>query len=115
MKKFYFYLLGAITGAVNGIFGSGGGTIAVPMLEKASVDSRKAHASSIAITLPLSVISAIFYAYENTFSFRDALPLIPFGIAGTFIGSHFLKKVPTAWLKQIFGIFLIISGGRLIL
>ena len=115
MKKIYFYILGAITGAVNGIFGSGGGIIAVPMLEKAGFEAKKSHATSIALTLPLSIISSIFYAMENTFSFKDALPLIPFGLAGAVLGSIFLKKVSAVWLKRIFGIFLIVSGGRLLL
>ena len=33
MKKVYLYILGAFVGAANGLFGSGGGIVAVPMLE----------------------------------------------------------------------------------
>ena len=115
MKKIYFYVLGAITGAINGIFGSGGGIIAVPMLNKAGIEAKHSHATSIALTLPLSVVSAIFYAAENTFSFKDALPLIPFGLGGAILGSILLKKISNVWLKRIFGIFLIVSGGRMLL
>ena len=115
MKKFYFHILGAITGAVNGIFGSGGGIIAVPMLNKAGIEARHSHATSIALTLPLSIVSAFFYAAENTFSFKDALPLIPFGLGGAILGSFFLKKISNVWLKRIFGVFLIISGGRMLM
>ena len=60
MKKIYFYILGAVTGAVNGIFGSGGGVVAVPMLNGAGIEAKKSHATSLALTLPLSVISAFF-------------------------------------------------------
>ena len=114
MKKIYFYILGAVTGAINGIFGSGGGVIAVPMLNKAGIETKHSHATSIALTLPLSVVSAIFYAAENTFNINDALPLIPFGLAGVVLGSILLKKLSNVWLKRIFGIFLIISGGRML-
>lgn len=115
MKKFYFYILGAVTGAVNGIFGSGGGIAAVPMLNAAGIEAKKSHATSLALTLPLSVVSAFFYAYENAFDFKDALPLIPFGLAGAVLGSIFLKKVSNKWLKRIFGGFLIFAGGRMLL
>ncbi|MBQ8781715.1 MAG: sulfite exporter TauE/SafE family protein [Oscillospiraceae bacterium] len=115
IKKLYFYILGAVTGAVNGIFGSGGGTVAVPMLDKAGFEPKSSHASSIAITLPLSIVSAVFYAAENAFDFKDALPLIPFGLGGAVLGSIFLKKVSNTWLKILFGAFLIFSGGRMLL
>ena len=113
--KFFYSILGTLTGFANGLFGSGGGMIAVPMLEKADIEQKKAHATSLALTLPLSVVSVIFYALKGTFDFKDALPLIPFGLAGAALGSAFLKKIPAKPLKIIFGIFLIIAGGRLIL
>ena len=61
MGKFYFYILGIITGLANGLFGSGGGIIAVPMLKKSGLSTKEAHATSIALTLPLSIVSSIFY------------------------------------------------------
>lgn len=59
-KKLYFYILGTVTGLCNGLFGSGGGIAAVPMLQKGGVDVKKSHATSLALTLPLSVVSAFF-------------------------------------------------------
>lgn len=111
----YFGVLGGITGLANGFFGSGGGIIAVPMLEKANIEAKKSHATSLALTLPLSIVSMIFYAIDGVFDFKDALPLIPFGLAGAVVGSICLKKVSNKWLKRIFGVFLIIAGGRMIL
>ncbi len=58
--KLYFYIVGAVTGLCNGLFGSGGGIAAVPMLQKGGVDVKNSHATSLALTLPLSVISAFF-------------------------------------------------------
>ena len=52
-KKLYFYILGAVTGICNGLFGSGGGIAAVPMLQKGGVDVKKSHATSLALTLSL--------------------------------------------------------------
>ncbi len=71
--------------------------------------------TSLALTLPLSVVSAFFYAYKSSFRWGDALPLIPFGLAGAVIGGLLMKKIPNTLLKRIFGVILIISGGRLLL
>ncbi len=113
--KFYFGLVGAVTGLCNGLFGSGGGIAAVPMLQKGGMDVKSSHATSLALTLPLSAVSAFFYGYGESFRWGDALPLIPFGLAGAVIGGLLMKKIPTAALKRIFGVILIISGGRLLL
>lgn len=113
--KLYFGMLGAITGIANGLFGSGGGIIAVPMLQKAEIPIKKSHATSLALTLPLSAVSACFYAYKGNFNWSDALPLVPFGLVGAVIGGTFLKKISNIWLKRIFGLILIIAGGRMLL
>ena len=114
MKKFYFYILGIVTGFANGLFGSGGGIIAVPMLERAGLEQKKSHATSISITLPLSIVSAIFYSCKGTFNFSETWPLIPAGLIGAVIGSIFLKKISNNFLRKIFGILLILSGIRML-
>ena len=48
---------GALIGLLNGFFGSGGGILAVTLLQKQGLPSRQAHATSIAIILPLSLVS----------------------------------------------------------
>lgn len=100
---------------MNGLFGSGGGVIAVPMLQKAGVDPRKSHATSIAITLPLSIVSMFFYASKGSIDWKTALPLIPAGLIGALLGGFLLKKIPNTLLRRIFGILLIISGIRMLL
>ena len=84
------------------------------MLEHSGMEQKNSHATSIAITRPLSRVSVIFYAAENSFNISEALPLIPSGLIGAAVGSFVLKKVSNRWLKIIFGVFLIISGGRLL-
>ena len=49
-------LAGAAGGAANGFFGSGGGLLSVPALESGGLETKKAHATSLAIMLPLSVV-----------------------------------------------------------
>ena len=58
-------IIGIITGIANGFLGSGGGTVVVPCLEKfMKTEPHKAHATAIAIILPLTVISAFLYYYK---------------------------------------------------
>ena len=60
-KRWYFIFLGLVAGILNGLFGAGGGVAVVPMLENAGIEPKKAHATSISIILPLSILSGIFY------------------------------------------------------
>ena len=55
-------VIGVTTGMANGLFGSGGGTIAVPaMVHLLGADEHKAHATAISVILPLTVVSSVFY------------------------------------------------------
>ena len=113
MGKLYFYILGIITGLANGLFGAGGGIIAVPMLKRSGLSTKESHATSIALTLPLSIVSSIFYFNTIKDIFSDTLIIISVGLAGSVLGSLIMRKIPSAYLKKAFGIILIISGIRL--
>jgi len=105
--------IGAVTGIANGLFGSGGGIIAVPMLKKSGFETKKAHACSLAVTLPLSAVSAVLY--YDTVPWNQTLLYIPFGLAGAAIGVTVMKKISPKWLSRIFGILLIAAGVRSLL
>ena len=107
--------MGALVGIANGLFGSGGGIVAVPMLKYDKTEVKKAHATSIAITLPLSIISSFVYFSKGSIDIVYALKFIPFGIAGVFIGSKLMMKLSGITLKRIFGVVMIAFGIRLIM
>lgn len=115
MKKSYFYFLGVITGLANGIFGSGGGMLAVPLLEKAELEPKKAHATSISLTLPLSIISAFLYFKSGNLDIKNAFKYVPAGLLGAILGGFFLKKLNNIYLKKIFAVMLMISGLRMLI
>lgn len=114
MKKIFFYLLGLLAGLANGLFGSGGGMVTVPLLEKADISPRKAHATSIAIILPLCTISTILYFKTGHVTLKESIIFIPGGIAGSIAGALILKKINSNILKKIFAIILIIAGIRIL-
>ena len=109
-KPWFFCLLGAAAGFLNGLFGAGGGVAVVPMLEMAGIESKKAHATSIAIILPLSVFSAVFYLWGTTPRWGEALTYLPLGAA---IGAWLLKRIDNNVLRRIFGGVILASAVRL--
>ncbi|MBQ2390482.1 MAG: sulfite exporter TauE/SafE family protein [Clostridia bacterium] len=107
-------IFGFLIGVVNGLFGAGGGMIAVPLLKSCGADQKQAHAGSLAIILPLSVVSAIIYSFNENVDFSLSLKLIPFGIIGSLLGTFIMKKIDPAWLKRIFALVMIYSGIRML-
>ena len=106
------FLSGAAAGMLNGLFGSGGGTILVPLLKKSGMPPQNAHAVSVAVILPLSLFSALLYSREG-YPIREALPYLPFGLAGAVLGAKLLPRIPQKALQRIFGLLILLSAVRL--
>lgn len=115
MTKKCSALIGAAAGFLNGLFGSGGGIAAVPLLEKNGVEKKKAHAESVALIMVLSAVSAVIYGFKNRELFGSELVyIIPAGLVGAGIGAKMMKKMPVKILKKIFGVLLIGAGVRML-
>ena len=106
---------GLATGVLNGTFGSGGGLVAVLLLKRLLGDSRRAHATSVAITLFLSAFSAWAYLREGAASLSDALPYLPGGIVGALLGGTLLKRIELRWLRRLFALVLLYAAVRMFL
>lgn len=111
MKK-KMSLIGLAVGIANGIFGSGGGIIAVPALKKAGFEPKQAHSCSLAITLPLSVVSAVFYAVSGQLRLSESVGYMIPGIIGAVMGAGCMKRISPKALSRIFGVLLVIAGIR---
>lgn len=115
-KNIKTILIGSVTGVVNGLFGSGGGTIIVPALVfLIGLEEHKAHATAILIILPLSIVSTIVYFTHGIIRFDIAIIVTLGGIIGGFIGARLLNKIPNNILRKIFGIFMIIAAIKLVM
>ena len=106
---------GIAVGLVNGVFGAGGGMLAVPLLKKSGLDQKSAHANAVAVILPITVISAILYILKGKVALSDSLTYIPTGLIGAVIATFALKKISNKWLRRIFGVFMIYAGIRLLI
>ena len=106
--------LGIVTGLCNGLFGSGGGSVFVPLAQKMlNMETKKSHATAIFVILPLTVISLFFYTKSGYFDFKITLLASLGGIIGGFLGAKLLKKIKSKYVKKVFGIFMIIASLRM--
>lgn len=113
-RFFKCILIGLLTGIANGLFGSGGGTIAVPaMVLILGEDEHKAHATAISIILPLTLVSSFFYISKGFVDWSITLKVILGGIVGGYIGAKLLNVCPVNILRKIFGIFMIFAAIRM--
>ena len=103
MKTARKFFEGTLCGFLNGFFGSGGGVIAVPILEKEGSDPNEAHATSVALIFMLSLVTALFYGLAGDLDYKAAWRFVPWGVLGAISGAIFLKNIKSEWLKRIFG------------
>ena len=115
-KKILTGIFGFATGLVNGFFGSGGGMLAVEALEQNGLDSRQAHASSILLILPLSIVSTLTYFSKNHIPLSaDHIALLGGAAAGGILGALLLGKLSSKWIDRLFTGLMLLSGIRMLL
>lgn len=111
MKKFF---MGTVCGLLNGLFGSGGGVAAVPMLESAELEPKESHATSVALIFVLSLATTLSYLLGDKLDFGMAWSYIPYGAVGAVIGAVLLKKIPNSLLRRIFGVIILFAAFRIL-
>ncbi len=102
-------LAGLFAGAVNGLFGAGGGMLLVPFLSKCEdFSEQEVFASSIVIILPICIVSLLTSA--GSIPWQDACPYLIGGSIGGVLAVFLGKRIPTSLLHRILG-FVILYGG----
>ncbi len=117
-EKWKKVAIGLVTGFANGLFGSGGGTIVVPAMERfLKVEEHKAHATAIAVILPLSLLSLGIYLWKTGLGevWQIALWASVGGLVGGIVGAKLLGRISGIWLHRIFGAFMLAAAVRMIL
>ncbi|MGL5316532.1 MAG: sulfite exporter TauE/SafE family protein [Peptostreptococcaceae bacterium] len=108
-------LIGIFTGFVNGIFGSGGGTLLVPILNNVvKVEEHKSHATALAIIVFLTTASSVIYVSRGTYDVDLTLKVAAGSIVGGVVGAKLLSKVTGKFLRISFGIIMIIAALRMV-
>ena len=118
MKKENLYAMGGgiLTGTANGLFGGGGGMIAVPYLERvARYPTQSAHASAIAVVLPATLVSAFVYLLYSLVPFLVLLPVALGVVLGGLIGAKLLGRIQPQYTAIAFSALMLIAGVRMLL
>ena len=111
-KKLRSILAGGAAGAVNGLFGAGGGMILVPMLgSNSELHPEEVFSSSIVIILPICIVSLIAGA-QGGLPWSEAWPFLLGGIPGGLLAGLIGHRIPTAWLHRFLGVLLLYGGIR---
>ena len=115
-KLFRRLASGSLTGAVNGLFGGGGGMVAVPVLKGLlGYDERSAHATAILIIAPVCAVSAIVYLINGYFVADVMVPAALGSVAGGIMGAKLLNVLPTGVINYVFLALMFAAGVRMVL
>lgn len=109
-------LAGAAAGLVNGFFGGGGGMLLVPLLtRRCGLSQRQAFATSVAIILPLCVLSSAIYLLRGKLELAAALPYLAGGLVGGLAGGRLFRRLNMVWLRRAFALLIIYGGIKALL
>ena len=119
-------LAGTLIGVISALVGIGGGTMTVPLLTAAGVEMRKAVATSSACGLPIALAGTMSFilvgwgleglpAGSTGYVFWPVMLIIVLA-SSLFapLGAALAHHLPGARLKQVFALFLLLVGGRLL-
>lgn len=104
---------GGAVGLVNGVFGGGGGMVAVPLLEH--IEGRgtaAAHASAIACILPASLVSVVIYLIAGLAPWHILLPTAIGAVMGGALGAKLLPVLPPRAVDAVFALLMLLAGAK---
>lgn len=109
-------LAGLLAGLCNGLFGSGGGAVAVVALERmCGFASKDAHATAISIMLPLTFASAAVYCAGGGVDWHTLLFAAPGAILGSIAGAKLTGRIKSAALDKLFAAVMFCAGVWMLL
>jgi uncharacterized membrane protein YfcA len=113
--KFLFTLaMGLAAGFLCGMLGAGGGILIVYALSRLLGEESRSggtvFANSLAVLLPLALVTSVSYIKGGLIDFAGLMPLVPSSVIGGILGGFLLGKISGRVLKLIFALVVIISG-----
>ena len=105
-------IAGGLAGAVNGLFGAGGGMVLVPLLTwLTDLEDEDIFPSSVSIIFPICFVS-LLVGSAGVLPFHEALPYLLGGFGGGILAGLTGNRIPVLWLHRILGIFILWGGLR---
>ena len=110
MKKLGAPAAGFAAGAVNGLFGAGGGMILIPLLSQfTDWKDEDIFSSSLCVIFPICLVSLMSAC---PLPWSDALPWLPGSALGGVAAGIWGKRIPVRWLHRGLGLLIIWGGIR---
>ena len=113
-------LLGSLAaGAINGLFGMGGGIVIYFILSRLyaqsdEYDAKDIFAMTVISVLIMSLSSVFLYFSSGAFSLSAALPYMLPAVMGGIAGAFALSYIQASLLKKIFAAIMVYGGISLI-
>ena len=103
-----YLVLGAALGTVGGLFGIGGGLIAIPALGVLfGLDQQLAQGTALVMVVPNVMLALWRYHQRNRIELRHALPLASMGFCFAWLGSIWAVGVDAQVMRIGFVVFLV--------
>lgn len=113
--KYGFLIAGAAAGAVNGLFGAGGGMIFVPLLSLLTeIREEDVFPTSVATILPICAVSLVLRIENIPEGFLMGIPYLLGSIPGGIVAAFTGRYIPVKWLHRLLGIMILWGGVRLL-
>ena len=105
--------IGLGIGLLAGLFGIGGGILAIPGLTLLlHLDQHLAQGTSIATILPTTAFAAYRYARRDSVDWRAAAWLGGAALLAAFASAHLAQHLPARLLRTLFALFLLYVAAR---
>ena len=97
-------------GGANAVFGGGGGMLAVPALRLLGYGQKEAHATAIAVVLPVSALSFLWYFLGGLYDVNVMIPTALGTLIGGVLGAKILGLLPQKAVGYAFAVLQALAG-----
>jgi uncharacterized protein len=109
------FLLGAVSGALGGLMGVGGGIVLVPLLTRAlHMAQHEAQGTSLAFIIVTALVAVVPYYGHERLDLVLTLWLTLGALPGVVLGSRLADRTPAGRLRMVFGALLVVTALRLL-
>jgi len=108
-----FIIAGAAAGVINGLLGTGGGLLLVPILTRCTqLDEKQIFPSSVSIILPICIVALLTNIKQSGFPLQDSWPYLLGSVVGGVLAALIGQRIPVKWLHRTLGILILWGGIR---
>lgn len=106
--------LGLAVGVMSGLFGVGGGTVAVPGLLLLGLTQHAAHATSLAAIVLTAAAALVPFSLDGSVHVPAGLALVSGALAGSYLGAGVMHRVPGEQLRIAFVLMVLLVSLRML-